>query len=348
MKNKKHIAALLVIGLAAACLMGGCNKKKEKETDTAVQSESVTPETVPPETEAPKVTYTSASGTFSLELPDASWAAVKEDVKNRWVFQAEGKGKITVAYKASGIGRKKLPNTQEEAEALLNKEKENAFQNVEFRKESVSSADLYYYAADAVGLEYSYLVKYLVNAQKEGYIITGEAAASDAETIQAVKNAVTSFQILKEADVKKDDVQGEDASGNESEEKADDSGSADDAEAEVTEEEYRYFFDADGNTIYTYPSEDGAWRDENGKSYIFLENGVEDSDGTKYYYDPPQYREDGAESSGEGQTADFYDKDGNYITATLGADGKWLGSDGKTYTFSEEGITDSEGNFIKW
>ena len=54
-----------------------------------------------------------------------------------------------------------------------------------------------------------------------------------------------------------------------------------DSSGASTDEEYRYFFDANGNTIYAYPSEDGSWRDDNGTSYIFLENGVEDSNGTQ-------------------------------------------------------------------
>lgn len=33
----------------------------------------------------------------------------------------------------------------------------------------------------------------------------------------------------------------------------------------------------------------------------------------------------------------FYDINGNYQTATQDANGNWIGSDGKTYTFDEKG-----------
>ena len=78
-----------------------------------------------------------------------------------------------------------------------------------------------------------------------------------------------------------------------------------DSSGASTDEEYRYFFDANGNTIYAYPSEDGSWRDDNGTSYIFLENGVEDSNGKQYYYDPPQGR------TGSGSESDSLTGSGN-------------------------------------
>ena len=125
-------------------------------------------------------------------------------------------------------------------------------------------------------------------------------------------------------------------------------------------QEYRYFFDANGNTIYAYPSEDGSWRDDNGTSYIFLENGVEDSNGTQYYYDPPQgtagtdssagsgNSSNSGSSSGDGMVIGFYDINGNYQTATQDANGNWIGSEGKTSTFDEKGATGNDGNFSEW
>ena len=78
----------------------------------------------------------------------------------------------------------------------------------------------------------------------------------------------------------------------------------------------------------------------------------------RYYYDPPQGTTgSGSESdslTGSGNSSDngmvigFYDINGNYQTATQDANGNWIGSDGKTYTFDEKGATDSDGNFSKW
>lgn len=363
MRDRKKLASLFIIGLAAMCMMNGC---KKKSPETEAPTETASQETNAPETESAKNTYTSESSSFSIDLPDVSWAATKEGIENEWAFMKEGVGTIQITHKKSKIKAKKLPQSQEEAIALLNQEKENAFENVEFKKESTEGADLYYYAASTQDTElgYTYLVKYLVNTDTEGYTITAKLTAGDDAAVQAVKNAVTSFKVLRD-DSKKvdsgDETETNDSSKSDSdnsksesqeESSSEEEGNSDGSSSVGTDEEYRYFFDADGNTIYTYPSDDGKWRDDNGKAYTFYENGVKDSDGTEYYYDPPQYQGGSSEAdnsgSASGDVVDFYDSNGNYITATQDANGNWVGSDGKTYTFSEKGVTDSDGNFSQW
>lgn len=355
MRDKRKLTTLFILAISAACLLNGC-KKNDAQTEAPTDTQT---ETAPAQTEEPKNTYTSESSTFSMDLPDASWTITKEGINNRWAFKSAGTGTITIVHKKSKIGAKKLPKTQEEAAALLDKEAQDAFQNVEYKTESASGAELYYYAAEVsdTGLAYEYYVRYLVSAEKEGYIITAKLLTKDAQTVQAVKDAVTSFQILREDSKKvsdsKDSKDTDDKKDSQGEEKDTDSSGSGDDNTETTDEEYRYFFDEEGNTVYAYPSEDGAWRDKNGMAYKFMENGVEDSNGTKYYYDPPEYR-DGASGSSIGAesldpgTVDFYDSNGNYITAVQDENGNWVGSDGKTYTFSEDGVTDSDGNFSKW
>lgn len=345
MGNKKKFMAIMMVGLTAVCLLGGCGKAAD-ETET--QSESAQQNTAV-ETETVKNTYISETMTFSIDLPDTSWIPTKEGINQKWNFKADGVGKINIVHKKSQIATKKLPESQEEAVELLNKEKENAFTNVEYKKERASNADLYYYAADIVDAElnYVYYIRYLVNADTEGYTITAKLTTNDAASVQAVKDAVTSFMILKTD---------ESASGDDSSKSGEEETEKDEKTDSVsTGEEFRYFFDEEGNTIYTYPQDDGTWRDEDGKLYFFLENGVEDENGVKYYYDPPSYRESSNGSASQsdsgsiaGTTADFYDSEGNYITATQNENGYWIGSDGKTYIFSEEGVTDNDGNFTAW
>jgi len=339
MYNKKKIATLLVIGMAAMFMMNGC-QKKASETETTKQTTAQSESTA--QTEA-ATTYTSESNSFSFDLPDSAWVATKEGIENKWAFMKEGVGTIRITHKKSKIKEKNLPQSQEDAIALLNDIQENAFSQVEYKKDSTNGTELYYYAASTqdADLGYVYLIKYLINTDTESYTITAKLTSSDSTVQQAVKSAVTSFKVLN------DDSKKTDSGAN--------SGSSADG---TTDEEYRYFFDANGNTIYAYPSEDGSWRDDNGTSYIFLENGVEDSNGTQYYYDPPQGTTgSGSESdslTGSGNSSDngmvigFYDINGNYQTATQDANGNWIGSDGKTYTFDEKGATDSDGNFSKW
>ena len=371
MCNKKRLASLIVIGLAAMCMMNGC-QKKSAQTEAA-QTETVQAETQAAQTEASAV-YTSESNSFSMELPDSGWTATKEGIENKWAFMKEGVGTIQITHKRSKIKAKNLPQSQEDAVALLNKIKENAFAEVEYKKDSTEKAELYYYAASTQDTElgYVYIVRYLINTDTESYNITAKLTTADSEQIQALKSAVTSFQVLN--DDSKTATTDNSSSGDGNDTSAQDgsavggndtsaqdgstdekNGTGDDAEVSgetSTDEEYRYFFDANGNTIYTYPSEDGSWRDENGNAYIFLENGVEDENGTSYYYDPPQGTASNSTSASDGSSdgtiVDFYDGNGNYITATQDANGNWVGSDGKTYTFDENGVTDSDGNFTKW
>ena len=294
------------------------------------------------------------------------------------IFDRSWYRQVTIERFDGQIKEKNLPQSQEDAIALLNDIQENAFSQVEYKKDSTNGTELYYYAASTqdADLGYVYLIKYLINTDTESYTITAKLTSSDSTVQQAVKSAVTSFKVLND-DSKKTDSganSGSSADGSTSSDNAGNSSdpentgdtasdntsgeSTGDSSGASTDEEYRYFFDANGNTIYAYPSEDGSWRDDNGTSYIFLENGVEDSNGTQYYYDPPQGTTgSGSESdslTGSGNSSDngmvigFYDINGNYQTATQDANGNWIGSDGKTYTFDEKGATDSDGNFSKW
>ena len=83
----------------------------------------------------------------------------------------------------------------------------------------------------------------------------------------------------------------------------------------------------------------------NGTSYTFYENGVKDSNGNEYYYDPPA---NGNSSVEVGSKADFYDTQGNHIICTMDENGNWVDSEGNVYTFGEKGVTDSNGNFYPY
>ena len=104
----------------------------------------------------------------------------------------------------------------------------------------------------------------------------------------------------------------------------------------------RYFYDGSGNRVDVSQMPDGSWQDANGISYTFYENGVKDSNGNEYYYDPPA---NGNSSVEVGSKADFYDSQGNHIVCTMDENGNWVDSEGNIYTFGEKGVTDSNGNF---
>ena len=107
----------------------------------------------------------------------------------------------------------------------------------------------------------------------------------------------------------------------------------------------RYFYDGSGNRVDVSQMPDGSWQDANGISYTFYENGVKDSNGNEYYYDPPA---NGNSSVEVGSKADFYDTQGNHIICTMDENGNWVDSEGNIYTFGEKGVTDSNGNFYPY
>ena len=107
----------------------------------------------------------------------------------------------------------------------------------------------------------------------------------------------------------------------------------------------RSFYDGSGNRVDVSQMPDGSWQDANGISYTFYENGVKDSNGNEYYYDPPA---NGNSSVEVGSKADFYDSQGNHIVCTMDENGNWVDSEGNIYTFGEKGVTDSNGNFYPY
>ena len=107
----------------------------------------------------------------------------------------------------------------------------------------------------------------------------------------------------------------------------------------------RDFYDGSGNRVDVSQMPDGRWQDANGISYTFYENGVKDSNGNEYYYDPPA---NGNSSVEVGSKADFYDSQGNHIVCTMDENGNWVDSEGNIYTFGEKGVTDSNGNFYPY
>ena len=107
----------------------------------------------------------------------------------------------------------------------------------------------------------------------------------------------------------------------------------------------RYFYDGSGNRVDVTQMPDGSWQDASGTSYTFYENGVKDSNGNEYYYDPPA---NGNSSVEVGSKADFYDSQGNHIVCTMDENGNWVDSEGNIYTFGEKGVTDSNGNFYPY
>ena len=345
----------MILAAVAMLAVTGC-KGKGDETGTSTESTSAT-ETQSEPAVVTKVTYTAQDGRFSIVLPDSTWKNTNNDVNNV-AFASEGQGEITIGY-FSGDYMDTLPIGSTE-ERLLKRLKKTGVDtdnvqvsNFQFDKSTgvkVCSYTLTYKDTTA-GVFYTSAV--IRATDSEGFQVMGNVKKGDTALLASVQEAVNSFQLLKDLS---GSAGGESSEGTNSTEEQDGSGSTDSSGgASSGSQEERYFFDEEGNTIYTTENSDGKWVDKNGTVYYFYEDGVEDSNGTWYYYDPPSYRSGssgGSSSSGSSSSSgdsadyyDFYDKNGNYVKATKDSNGNWVGDDGKTYTFGEKGVTDSDGNF---
>lgn len=330
--NKKYAKSLL-LAAAAALAVAGCSsqdKGTEGSADSATETSAETQAVLE------KVTYTSADGSVSIILPDSNWKNT-EDSNGKLVFSSEGKGEITVDYADSKekVGSLAFGSTENKLLKRLAKLGMNTggleISDYSFDKtEGIRHCSYTLKYTDTAAGNY-YTVTAVSAVAGRGYQVSGTVKEDDAALLASVQESVNSFLVLQNPLTAETEAETAGESG---------------GEASVSGEE-RYFFDEPGNTIYVRQNSEGAWVDDKGMTYKFYENGVEDSNGTKYYYDPPAYRS-GSSSSDSGDSAgyyDFYDKDGNYIKATQDADGNWVGDDGKIYTFGEKGVTDSDGNF---
>lgn len=181
-----------------------------------------------------------------------------------------------------------------------------------------------------------------------------ETEAPTQETTEAATEKPTEKQTepqtQKETE-KQSEKQSESGSEAQTEAAGNEAGS-DDASGTSSSGEQRYFFDESGNTINTTQNSSGDWVDKDGTVYTFLENGVKDSDGTNYYYDPPSYRDSSSDSSSTGtdtgDAVDLYSADGTLTRLTKDANGNWADKNDVTYELRDDGAMDSNGNFHPW
>lgn len=122
------------------------------------------------------------------------------------------------------------------------------------------------------------------------------------------------------------------------------------------------FYDNQGNLITVYKNSNGNWVDSNGIIYTFGQYGVTDNYGNYYPYngggntnnpttDPnpqPVDPVNPGNTNNPGSTNGFYDDQGNYISVYKDSNGNWVDSGGMEYTFGDDGVTDSFGNFYPY
>lgn len=133
-------------------------------------------------------------------------------------------------------------------------------------------------------------------------------------------------------------------------------------------QETNSFYDNEGNLITVYKNSSGNWVDNNGIIYTFGQYGVTDNYGNYYPYNgnsgtpgdntggnaggntggDGNNGTPGGNTGNNGNTNGFYDDLGNYITVYQDSSGNWVDSAGMEYTFGNDGVTDSYGNFYPY
>lgn len=340
-RRKKYAKVMALAGMLLLAVTGCGRKNKGTEAVTDTSAESAETQVV-----LEKVTYTATDGSVSIILPDSNWKNT-EDRDGKLVFTS-AQGEITVDYADSKkkVGTLAFGATEKKLTKRLEKLGVNT-EKLEIRDYSFEDAEgirrcsyTLQYTDTAEGNYYT--VTSVMAMDKRGYQVSGTVRKEDPALLASVLESVKSFLVLK------DPLEAETVSEESEETEA---GTEETGDTSVSGEE-RYFFDEPGNMIYVRQNSDGSWVDEKGMSYQFYENRVEDENGTRYYYDAPAYRSDASDSGDSASDGndyyDFYDKDGNYIRATQDQNGNWVGEDGKTYLFGENGVTDSDGNFYPY
>ena len=116
MYNKKKIATLLVIGMAAMFMMNGC-QKKASETETTKQTTAQSRKYCTDQKQ-PQHILQRAIHFFLIFRILHGWRQ-REGIENKWAFMKEGVGTIRITHKKSKIKEKNLPQSQEDAIALF-------------------------------------------------------------------------------------------------------------------------------------------------------------------------------------------------------------------------------------
>lgn len=351
MRNVKKRVISLIIALAAAGMLAGCNKDKGETEPLAV---SLTEDTTEKQTDEVAIKagtttttkkYTSEDKTMSIQLPDETWEN-KEDKEDSLSFESPGKGMITVTHSSgTDVSTVNLPETKEEVMNNIKDSGKNTdkYEVVEFKKEMVGTADEYHTTVKCSDMteKYVYTIGYDIVSDTDIYSITGLVQTDDDVLLKQIQDAVDSFKVLKAS----------------SSSKKNESDSEDVDSANKNSSDTMTIYDSNGNPIYLTKDENGVWKDSSGKTYDAQQYGLMGSDGYWYTYEAPassSSQSDSSESNNSNttpetsapaaETSGFYDQNGNYITVTKDANGNWVDAYGTIYYFGDSGVTDNSGN----
>lgn len=366
MKMRSKIVTCLVLALSISCLATGC-KKKAQETETSSETIRVTEKQTESET-AKKATNTSTTfkskdGSISIKLPDDTWTMKREGTKE-WTFESPNQGTITIVH-YSGDETNGLVFPSSEEEVLSNLEKagksKTDYAVVEYKKNTMGSYEAYHTTikCKSTNSKYAYSVAYNLVGDEDIYSVNGQVMQDDATAMEAIRTSVESLKLLKTSSTTTSETKKNNTTSSESNSTTQsESGSTASTDGNSdSNQNGQYVYDSNGNAVYIYQDSDGNWVDSSGAIYYFNANGITNSNGASFTYNPQGGNSDNNNNNGGNdnnnnggatQTSSFYDNQGNLITVYKNSNGNWVDGNGIVYTFGQYGVTDNYGNYYPY
>lgn len=219
MKKNKWIPVAMI--LAAVVWMTGCGQNRSANPEAVPESETQAKEqTAAPvvrvtdqesESETQKlitsVEYTSKDGTVKITLPDNTWK-VTQDADEMRVFSSGSDAMINIVHASTESAMKTLSiqKTREDLDQALTRQYSDAdaYEIQSFETKKVGNVDIYRYVVryNAAARMWAYSVTYGIVAADQAYVITGTVTNDNSALLKAVEDAVDSFEVLKDEELK--------------------------------------------------------------------------------------------------------------------------------------------------
>jgi uncharacterized protein YgiM (DUF1202 family) len=223
MKKNNWIRIALI--LAAAVWMTGCGQGRSTGPQTVQESETQAKEQKQTEASSAvskalnsegesetqklitSVEYTSKDGTVKITLPDNTWK-VTQDADEMRVFSSGSDAMINIVHASTESAMKTLSiqKTEQDLNQALTKQYSdaNAYEIQSFETKKVENIDIYRYVVkyNAAARMWAYSVTYGIVAPDQAYVITGTVTNDNPALLKAVEDAVDSFTVLKDEELK--------------------------------------------------------------------------------------------------------------------------------------------------
>ena len=373
MSRKHKNLVILATVLSAACIFSACGKDKEDQVVVA-EAPTPTPTVAPTITPVPsvaataqKVTYTSKDSSVSIVLPDNTWKNTSDNGKSI-IFNSDTQGNISITYANTDadLAKVQIPSSKDLAGSITagtSLTEGTDFDILDYTATEMDGVDVYRYtvkAADASKMNgYAYIENYYLTDGSELYQISGSLKLQDPTSLNTMKEAVTSFRILKADSPLKaaaDTIASQNSSSatpsvtpsvtpaasgdSDNSDSSDDSdtntsSTSDGSSSDSSYDDSSSSGDDSGSGNSGQSSEDG-WYD--GDTFISYDDGYFDDDGYWHWYGD----DSGDDGSGDDGSDAGSSDDGSGDDGSGSDDGGWYDNNGNYFSYND-GYFDDDG-----